>query len=113
MHAVFAAESDMDYDQIAEDVWNADATTTASATSTLGNKDRLKLPRVRMVEIGLVGMALVLWAGKLLIERLLYRYMIFAIYFALDKTNESYRCNCPVFSPLGKDSHASSVPTGL
>jgi cytoskeletal protein RodZ len=31
------------------------------------SKDRLKLPRVRLVEISLVGMALVLWAGAIVL----------------------------------------------
>jgi len=31
------------------------------------SKDRLKLPRVRLVEISLVGMALILWAGAIVL----------------------------------------------
>lgn len=64
-----ADEVDEDYEGITdlEDVSPTPAPTTLTPSSTLGNKDRLRIPRVRLVEISLVGMALILWAAAIVL----------------------------------------------
>lgn len=56
---------DVDYGDVVED--DTSPSTATSPSSSQGGKDRLRLPRVRLVEVSLVGMALILWAGAIVL----------------------------------------------
>ncbi|OXA38024.1 Fibronectin type III domain-containing protein 5 [Folsomia candida] len=59
------ADVDVDYGDVVED--DTSPSTATSPSSSQGGKDRLRLPRVRLVEVSLVGMALILWAGAIVL----------------------------------------------
>lgn len=63
----FTEESGGDYPPVYDGSSYSDLSSSSSSSSTDNAKDRLRIPRVRLVEISLVGMALVLWAGAIVL----------------------------------------------
>lgn len=78
--SIFSVELDPEYDDLDPDY--EPSSSLPSTSDPLGasgqgqskgqdrtskDKDKIKLPRIRLVEISLVGMALVLWAGAIVL----------------------------------------------